>query len=275
MTELIDEHAQHLRAAGRSELTVIKRVELLWRLHHYLEHGLAFASTAQIEAFLDGLRRAGRSRATLYNYSMHIRGFFGWADRAGLLDGDPTLTMRRVKQGGFKPRPCTPGQVAIALGGVAEPWHTIFALAYYQGLRAAEIARLDRGDVTEAVTFIRGKGDQPGTVPTHPHVWHLVARRPAGPLFRNSRGGPATPSWVTYGAIKMFKRLGLDGVHIHRLRHSFATDLLNAGADLRVVQECLRHASVATTQAYTEVTDARKRAAVVSLPVITGTPAGS
>lgn len=274
MSELIGEHAKHLRAAGRSELTVIKRSEILWRLHHHLEHGLAFASTAGIEAFLDELRRAGRSRATIYNYAMHFRGFFAWADRAGELDGDPTLTMTRPKPGPFRPKPCTAEQIRIAFGRVPEPWHTIFALAYYQGMRAAEIARCRRDDVTATVTYITSaKGGDPATVPTHPYVWQLVRGRPAGPLFRTRRG-PANPRWVSYGAIKVFRRIGLDGVHLHRLRHSFATDLLNAGADLRVVQECLRHASVATTQAYTEVTDARKRAAIAALPVV-GTPAGA
>lgn len=263
MGYFIAEHVAHLRAAGCSPITVDSRVRLLWRLHHYLDHGLLYAATAQIEAFLAGLTACGRSRSTIATYAMHFRGFFRWADHAGYLDGDPTLTMKRTKPARFAPKPCTARQIRVALTEAPEPWHTAYALAYYEGFRAKEVASCCREHVTEEVTYIPdGKGGEPAVVPTHPYVWSLVSTRPDGRLFPD-----ATPSRISQGAIRQFKRLGLHGVHLHRLRHSYATDMLAAGADLRTVQECLRHASVATTQAYTEVTSERKRSAVVALAV--------
>jgi len=269
MGYLIDEHADHLRAAGCSPVTVDSRTRLLRCLHNYLDKGLAFASTTQLEAYLSDLVRRGRSRSTIATYAMHMRGFYRWADHAGWLDGDPTLTMKRPKPAKFSPKPITWTQLVLALTGAPEPWHTVFALAYYEGLRAKEIARCCREDVTEDVLYVpNGKGGDPATVPTHPYVWSLTSPLPPGRLFP-----AATPQSISQGAIRQFKRLGLVDVHVHRLRHSYATDMLAAGADLRTVQECLRHASVATTQAYTYVTNGRKRAAVVALPVPARTPA--
>jgi len=269
MGYLIDEHADHLRAEGCSQTTVDSRVRLLRCLHNHLDDGLAFASTTQIEAFFSDLVRRGRKRNTIINYWTHARGFFKWADLAGYLDGDPTLTMKRPKTPPFRPKPLTPGQLAIALSRAAEPWRTVFALAYFEGLRAMEIAACCREHITEDTLYIpNGKGGDPGAVPTHPYIWSLVESLPAGRLFPG-----ATPNYISRGAIRQFKRLGLADGHVHRLRHSFATDMLNAGADLRTVQDNLRHASVATTQAYTYVTSERKRAAVAALPVPLGTPA--
>jgi site-specific recombinase XerD len=269
MSLLIDEHAAHLRAAGRSEATIARRVWLLRRLHRHLKAGLAYASTAGIEAFLAELHQAGASRWTIRGYSQHFRGFFKWADLVGYLDGDPTLSMPRAAQPKWVPKPCTRAQVEQALGA-PEPWHTAFSLAYYQGFRAKEVAGAYREHVTERITWIpAAKGGDPATVPTHPYVWELVRDRPAGPLVPARRGGgPLSPNWISRGARFHLARQGLPGLHIHRLRHSYATHLVEAGVDLRIVQECLRHASLATTQAYTHVTEERRWAAVASLPTL-------
>lgn len=268
MGYLIDEHASHLRAAGCSPLTVDSRTKLLRRLHNYLDHGLGFASTAQIEAFLAACADRGCGQSCIANYSMHFRGFFRWADRAGYLDGDPTLTMKRPKPARFAPKPVSRAQLEIALSQSTEPWHTVFALAYFEGLRAKEIANCRREHITEEVVYVPdGKGGEPGVIPTHPYVWALISPRPRGRLFPT-----ATPKRISAGAVRQFKRLGLVDVHVHRLRHTYATDMLIAGADLRTVQECLRHSSVATTQAYTSVTSERKRSAVLALTARTLEP---
>jgi len=271
MGYLIDEHADHLRSAGCSPVTVDSRTRLLRSVHNYLDHGLAYASTTQLEAYLSGLVRRGRSRNTIVCYSAHLRGFFRWADHAGYLDGDPTLAMKRPKPPRFAPKPITWAQLVTALTLAPEPWFTVFALAYYEGLRAAEIAAIRRQDITQDMLYVpNGKGGQPAAVPTHPYVWSLTCDLPPGRLFPG-----ATPRSISQGAVRQFKRLGLVEVSVHRLRHTFATDMLAAGADLRTVQDNLRHASVATTQAYTYVTGERKRAAVIALPVPSRTPAAS
>src|SRR5262245_35368203 len=142
MSDLIDEHAQFLRAASRSELTIASRVRLLWVLHRQLEHGLALASTSELNAFLAAPGRAGRKRkrATLATYAMHIREFFRWADAAGRLYGDPSVQMAHPEPPQFKPRPCTPEARDLVLSAAPEPWRTAFTLAYYAGMRAGEIA---------------------------------------------------------------------------------------------------------------------------------------
>lgn len=272
MSGLLDEYADNLRAAGRSEQTITNRIRLLHRLHNHLEAGLLYASTAGIEAFLADLRRQGRKRWTIRGYGQHFRSFFRWADHAGYLDGDPMLSMPRPDQPRWSPHPCTRAEVARALSA-PEPWHTAFALAYYEGARCKEIAALDRTDVTETtVRFPDTKGGDPDVVPTHPYVWQLVHHRPPGPLVAGSRGQPLSPNWISRGAKNTMRRLGLINGHIHRLRHSYATHLLEEGVDVRLVQVLLRHASLATTEAYTHVSDDRLRAAVRTLPVL-GAPA--
>ena len=268
----IEEHLDAIAAAGMAELTIARRGQVLRRLHDYLDAGLAWGETAQIEAWLARLRREGVSRRTALAYGSHIRAFYAWADEAGILDGDPTLAMKRRRWPRWIPRPgLTQEQVRIALGA-PEPWCTAYHLAYYEGFRAKEIAAARREDITEALAWIpEAKGGDPGAVPTHPAVWELLADRPPGRLVTN-HGRKVGPQWVSQEAIRQFTRMGLRGAHIHKLRHSLAQHLLEAGADLRVVQELMRHASVATTQGYTYVTDARKTAALTALPRLWSPP---
>lgn len=276
MSHLIAEHARYLKV-GCAESTITARTRLLWRLHHYLPDGLGTAAQGQIEAFLAELHDAGRGPATLANYAMHIRAFFRWADAMGKLDGDPTLGMYRPPQRKFRPKPCDDQQQIEKALSSPEPWRTIYALAYYEGMRAFEIAAARREDITEETTFIaRAKGGDPGVVPTHPYVWALVRDRPPGRLFPHGpRKGKVDGRWVSQEARRQFRRLGLPGLHVHRLRHSFATDQLVAGADVRTVQENLRHATLATTVVYLETTSARKRAAIELLPTLIAVPASA
>jgi len=275
---LIDEHADHLRSAGCSDKTIEARCRLLRRVHDTLDLGLAYASTRELEQFLARGQRRGWGRATLRNYDMHIRGFFRWADGAGILDGDPTLRMKRPKPARFRPKPATREQVELALAA-PYPWGLACALAYLQGMRASEIAACCREHVTQDVTFIpRGKGGDRNCVPTHAFVWALVRDMPVGPLFaEGERGGRVDGHYISQGVRRMFSDRG-QHCSAHRLRHSFATDMLNGGATIRAVQLALRHASMATSAAYLEATDEQVRAAVAMLRVPTiqvGTPAGS
>lgn len=270
MSYLIDEYEEHLQPVC-SEDTVTRRIGLLKRLHDFLPAGLAYAKTYQLEGFLAQLRRKGCGRATMATYDAHIRGFFGWADKLGKLDGDPTLLMRRPKFPRFQPKPATHDQVQAALAA-PEPFRTMFALAYYEGLRAFEVAACRREDITEEITFVpRGKGGRRAAIPTHPALWALVRDRPPGRLFPIGRnGGEVNGHWVSQMARRQFRRMGMPTMTIHRLRHSTATHLIHAGVDAVTVQQIMRHASLATTQVYVETNSARKRAAIVLLP---GAPA--
>jgi integrase/recombinase XerD len=165
MSYLIAEHARHLRAAGRSLNTIHDRVRLLWQLHGTLPHGLAFAATVELEAFL---ATAAWRQATRATYARHIRRFYAWADAAGHLEGDPAATLVQPRTPGFSPKPCTRAEVAIALGA-GEPHHTMFALAYYAGFRAMDVAGCWREHVSrERIRIPDGKGGDAAWVPTHP-----------------------------------------------------------------------------------------------------------
>ena len=156
----------------------------------------------------------------------------------------------------------------------------IVETAYAAGLRIAELAglTLDSLDLGRGELRVLGKGRKEragllGRPARAALAGYLAEGRPAllgrarpGPapdaVFLNARGGPLGERGMRYRLDAVFARAGApEGTHPHTLRHSFATHLLDGGADLRVVQELLGHASLATTQVYTHVSPARLRAA--------------
>ena len=176
------------------------------------------------------------------------------------------------------PRPVTEDQ---AVGLIAEPaldpdredWEVardqaVLTLLYGCGLRISEALSLKRSDAPLGETLrITGKGSKTRVVPVLPAVREAVdvyladipfALGPNDPLFRAKRGGPLSPRHVQATVQGLRGRLGLpDSATPHALRHSFATHLLGAGGDLRTIQELLGHASLSTTQRYTDVDAAR------------------
>ena len=166
---------------------------------------------------------------------------------------------------------------AASVGGVRD--RALLELLYAAGLRVSEAIGLDREDLSLDGAFVRviGKGDKERLVPIgevsidHLSDWidgpraelierHHVEPVRGGPLFLGDRGRRLArqQAWTAVDAAA--RRAGLDGkVSPHTLRHSFATHLLEGGADLRVVQELLGHASISTTQLYTHLTGERIR----------------
>ena len=141
------------------------------------------------------------------------------------------------------------------------------ALLYGAGLRIAEALSLKRGDFPapgkgDSITVI-GKGNKPRMAPVLPQILQLVADYAAicphhlganEPLFRGARGGPLSPRIIQLAMERLRGALGLpDSATPHALRHSFATHLLGRGGDLRAIQELLGHASLSTTQIYTQI----------------------
>ncbi len=154
-----------------------------------------------------------------------------------------------------------------------EPWEAardraVLTLLYGCGLRISEALSLTRADAPLPETLrITGKGGKTRMVPVLPAVRTAVedylalqpfVMTPDAPLFRAKRGGPLSPRHVQATVQRLRGRLGLPASATpHALRHSFATHLLGAGADLRSIQELLGHASLSTTQKYTAVDAAR------------------
>jgi integrase/recombinase XerC len=237
---------------------------------------LSELSAGEIRAWLAHLRSGDRplSPRSLSQALSAIRAFHRFLDRR--LDApNPALALvrgPRVRPGA--PRPVSEDQ---ALGLIAEPgfdpdreaWEiardqAVLTLLYGCGLRISEAMSLKRADAPLGTELrITGKGSKTRIVPVLPAVREAVdaylqaapfAQAPGEPLFRARRGGPLSPRHVQATVQNLRSRLGLPASATpHALRHSFATHLLGAGADLRSIQELLGHASLSTTQRYTQV----------------------
>lgn len=244
-------------------------------------HGLDLASfedvalidTVRLRSHLAARRSGGLSSASIARDLSAIKRFIGFARaQAGhTVTEPPRMRGPRLKKG--LPRPVTPDD-AIALATMVDAlasteWtgardRAVLILLYGAGLRIAEALSLKGGDypLGERLT-VTGKGNKQRVVPMLPIVrdavedyvrqcpWKLD---PAGPLFRGEKGGPLSQGIVQKATARARKALGLpDTATPHALRHSFATHLLGAGADLRSLQELLGHASLGSTQIYTKV----------------------
>ncbi|HFD14671.1 MAG TPA: recombinase XerC, partial [Rhodospirillales bacterium] len=223
-----------------------------------------------------GLARSSTARALAA-----VRGFFRHADRRHGLHNPALAALRVPPPQRPLPRPLEPEQ-AMSLTEAARreegpAWvllrdHALLQLLYGCGLRIGEALALDRAALgAEPAALrtlrVRGKGDREREVPVLPVVAEALAAYvaacphslpPQGPLFRGVRGGRLDGSVVRRRVRELRTALGLpDSATPHALRHSFATHLLAAGADLRVIQELLGHASLSTTQGYTAVDASR------------------
>ncbi len=215
----------------------------------------------------DGLARSSTARAL-----SSVKSFFRHLERNGRASNAAIETVRGPRLPKSVPRPLTRGEAAEALAAAGEnvlPWvaardTSLLLLLYGCGLRIGEALALDRREAPRGDTMVvRGKGDKERMVPVLPVVRRAIADYLAacphdpgadGPLFIGVRGGRLNPRMVQGLMQSLRRRLGLpETATPHALRHSFATHLLAGGGDLRTIQELLGHASLSTTQRYTEV----------------------
>jgi integrase/recombinase XerC len=202
-----------------------------------------------------------------------VRGFFRFLDKRGLAHNPAIGSVRTPKLPHAIPKPLTEAEAGDLLDLVAtearQPWVAardlaVLTLLYGCGLRIAEAIGLNRRDAPAAETMvITGKGDKQRLVPVLPVVrqaidaYLAVCPHPLGPddpLFVGVRGGRLNARTVQALVQKLRGLLGLpESATPHALRHSFATHLLAGGGDLRAIQELLGHASLSTTQRYTDV----------------------
>lgn len=271
--DLLDVHIAHLRAGGYAERTITDRYELLVRMDDELPMGLCEATTDELT---DWLADPTWSQWTRVTYHGHVRGFFRWAcaGEDPHLDWDPSADLARPRNPNRVPHPVTEEELSAALSRSDRRWRLVIFLASYAGLRAGEISRLRREDVTEEqIRVVKGKGGRDAVLPTHPSVWALVADMPAGLLVRTRTGRQFTGDQLSVMARHHFDSIGMPEVHLHRFRHRYATALLRAGSDIRIVQELMRHSSLATTAGYLQVTSEQKVKAVAALPMGRDLPA--
>jgi len=262
MNDLIDAHLSHIAAAGLAASTIKTRRQLLGRLDRDLPYGLEVVATEELIAWL---ATPGWSIATRALYGAHIRAFFDWAcdPRDAWLDYNPALPLPKPRVHRGVPRPVSQAEVALALVKLPEPWRLYVLLATFAGLRCCEIAALERDDITDVNVTLRGKGGKQRAVPTHPLIWAAVAEMPSGPVTRAVNGRAPGAAYISNGGRDALHAVGVKAT-MHRFRHRFGTDV-NAGGNTRVAQELLGHASLQSTQVYTQVTAADKRAAVFGL----------
>jgi len=231
---------------------------------------------AEVRAYLADRRRGQRPLAarSVSQALSAIRSYHGYLDRRlGVANAGLSL-VRGPKVVPGAPRPVTEDQARGLIGEAADdldraPWQAardeaVLTLLWGCGLRISEALSLKRADAPlgEALR-ITGKGAKTRIVPVLPAVREAIdaylaalpfVLAPDEPLFRAPRGGPLSPRHVQATMQLLRGRLGLsDRATPHALRHSFATHLLGAGADLRSIQELLGHASLSTTQKYTAV----------------------
>jgi integrase/recombinase XerC len=238
--------------------------------------GLAEVTAGEVRAWLAHLRSGDHplSPRSLSQSLSAIRTFHRFLDRRLDAPNAAIALVRGPKVKAGAPRPVSEDQ---ARGLIAEPaldpdredWEAardqaVLTLLYGCGLRISEALSLKRSDAPLGDQLrILGKGSKTRIVPVLPAVAAAVevylAELPFGlapdePLFRARRGGPLSPRHVQATVQTLRSRLGLPpSATPHALRHSFATHLLGAGADLRAIQELLGHASLSTTQRYTQV----------------------
>jgi integrase/recombinase XerC len=277
--ELIEAYRRHLaHDRRRSTHTVRAYIATAERLVAFLRQhtgGSIGASllerleAADLRAFLADRRRDGIGNLSAARELSAVRSFLRFA--GGEEARVPAVKGPRVKRG--VPRPIAPDEVIALAEDIAEgardgwigarDW-AVLMLLYGAGLRIGEAMGLS-GDVLPLGETIRvtGKRNKTRVIPVLPQVRAAVEAYVAlcpypmekgEPLFRGARGGPLSPALIRRSVQGARVRLGLpDRTTPHALRHSFATHLLGRGADLRSLQELLGHASLTSTQVYTQV----------------------
>ncbi len=235
---------------------------------------LAALRVADYRAFLADRRRAGVAPRSLGRVLAGVRSFLAHCEVADGFDAAAARAVATPKAGRRLPRPVSPEEAGALLEeaaadaddpAIAARDTAVLLLLYGAGLRIGEALSLTVGDVRGGGDTLRvtGKGGRQRIVPLLPVVRaglkaHL-ARQAAGappdaPLFRGVRGGPLGARAIQRLTARLRGALGLPASATpHALRHSFATHLLGAGADLRQIQELLGHARLSTTQGYAAV----------------------
>jgi integrase/recombinase XerD len=249
-------------------------------LSQFLGGSPADATTEQLQAYVAQMRAEGLAASTIARRVAAIRSFFRHQVLVDARKENPAAELELPRRRRALPKTLSPGEVerlidaATGVTPRALRDQALVELLYGAGLRVSEAVGLDKAGVDVENRLVRalGKGSKERIVPLgRPAVDALnrylargrphLDRRHRSELFLNAQGGPLTRAGAFLILRKLAEKAGLEPerVHPHLLRHSFATHLLEGGADLRSVQEMLGHADLATTELYTHVSDRRRR----------------
>jgi site-specific recombinase XerD len=267
-------------AAGRSPRTVDAYRRDLAALATFRGGPVGDATVEELERWVADMRADGLAPSTIARRTSAVRSYFRHLSLIGARSDNPAAALVLPKRGRRIPRALSPGEterlIDAANGSTPRSLRdrALVELLYGAGLRVSEAVGLEKGgiDIEERIVRVVGKGGKERLVPLgrpaaeaarrylalgRPHL----DRRYRPELFLNARGGPLTRAGAFLILRKLADRAGLEPgrVHPHLLRHSFATHLLEGGADLRSVQEMLGHADLGTTERYTHISDRRRR----------------
>jgi integrase/recombinase XerC len=243
----------------------------------------ASITAVELRGFLSALHDAGYAKTSIARKLASLRSFYKYGQREGWASNNPARALRNPRKGRSLPHFLTTEEIGKLLSAppAASPMgvrdRAIIETMYSAGLRVSELVGLSDGDVDmpQGVLLVRGKGRREQISPLGSYAvralqaWlklRVVAKsEPQGreaPVFTNRFGTRLTTRSVGRMLEKYLRETGLDQrTSPHTLRHSFATHLLDRGADIRSVQELLGHKSLVTTQIYTHVSTANLRAA--------------
>jgi integrase/recombinase XerD len=269
-----------LLAARRAPRTVEAYRRDLADLAAYLGRSPADASADDVRGWLADLRARGLAPASIARRAAAARALFRHLVLVGSRADNPAADVDLPRRRDRLPRALSPREVERLIEAAQGPTpralrdRALVEILYGAGLRVSEAVGLDRGrvDLDNRIVRCLGKGDKERIVPLgrqatdalrrylargRPHL----DRRHRAELFLNAQGGGLTRAGVFLILRRLAGKAGLEPtrVHPHLLRHSFATHLLEGGADLRSVQEMLGHADLGTTELYTHVSDQRRR----------------
>jgi len=269
-----------LLATRRAPRTLDAYRRDLSHLAAYLDAPPSSAQTDDLEGYVAQLRADGRSPATIARRVAAARSLYRHLQLLGVREDNPAAELDLPRRRRKLPRTLSPGEAErlIEAANGTQPRalrdRALVELLYGGGLRVSEAVGLEKGGIDLDGRLVRcvGKGSKERIVPIGRSAAEALRRylargrpfldrRHRPELFLNARGGPLTRA----GAFLILRRLAAEAgleperIHPHLLRHSFATHLLEGGADLRSVQEMLGHADLATTELYTHVSDRRRR----------------
>jgi integrase/recombinase XerC len=290
MRHAIDRFLQYLSVErNASALTTKSYREDLAALEEYLREAAGdrdvrpdAVTVLDLRGYVAALHESGYAKTTIARRLASMRSFFRFGQREGWTKTNPAKPLRNPRKGRSLPHFLSAEDIGSLLQAppAGDPMglrdRAILETMYSAGLRVSEVVGLDDGDLDfeAGVLRVRGKGRRERLSPVGSYAtsalkrWHRVRTLdrsnppgPTAPVFVNKFGKRLTTRSVARMLEKYLKITGLDNrTTPHSLRHSFATHLLDRGADIRSVQELLGHKSLVTTQIYTHVSTASVRA---------------
>jgi site-specific recombinase XerD len=280
LSRAIHEFSESRRAAGKSPATVAGYESDL----HGLSHALPTArdtvldlNETLIQAYFVAVSQAGRKMSTLHRKAASVREFVRWGIRLKIWSPDLLEVIPRIRRPEPLPRPFTPEEATRLWKLDLPQQQRLFrALLFFSGLRISSICAIRLGDLVETPPAIRVtvKGGRSALKPLHPkleaeiqnYVLSCSDLKPQSPLLARANGKPLTRKLAARMTHEWGRRAQVPACLPHRFRHTFATEQLRAGVDIRVIQKALDHIDIKSTTVYTKVHDEQIREAILRLP---------